>query len=92
MSAHARGTVVAAVALLAVLAGPVHAQHGPTSSSWMAFVGCWEPLGAEDDTGLLCFRPSGDGVEMSNYYEGEVTGTECHTQCADIGHLELTGN
>jgi hypothetical protein len=33
-------------------------------------------MGAEGETGLLCFRPFGNGVEMSNYFEGAVTATE----------------
>lgn len=72
-----RGIGVAVLGLLvAVLTVPVQAQQAQGSSRWMAFVGCWEPLGAEGETGLLCFRPAGDGVEMSNYFEGEVTATE----------------
>ena len=62
--------------LLAALASPLQAQVGTSSSGWLPFIGCWEPLGAEGDAGLLCFRPSGDGVEMSNVVEGEVTAVE----------------
>jgi len=75
MSAHTHRIGLAAL-LLAALALPAHAQQAVGSSGWLAFVGCWEPMGAEGEAGLLCFRPSGDGVEMSNHYEGEVTATE----------------
>ncbi len=42
---------------------------------WSAFIGCWLPTGSEQP-GLLCFRPSGAGVEMFNVVEGEVTAVE----------------
>lgn len=77
MSAFARCTRLAAAGLLlASLASPAQAQVTEGSSQWLAFVGCWEPVGSEGEAGLLCFRPSGSGVEMSNLLEGEVTATE----------------
>jgi len=33
-------------------------------------------MGVEGDAGLLCFRPAGDGVEMFNVADGNVTATE----------------
>ncbi|MDH3208451.1 MAG: hypothetical protein OEO79_17755 [Gemmatimonadota bacterium] len=77
MSPQTRGTSLAIGALLlAALASPLQAQAGAASSRWLPFIGCWEPLGAEGDAGLLCFRPSGDGVEMSNVLEGQQTAIE----------------
>jgi hypothetical protein len=75
MSTQTRGIGLAAlVLLLGTLAVPAEAQDAP--SRWVAFVGCWEPLSADGDAGLLCFESSGNGVEMSNVFEGEVTATE----------------
>src|SRR5688572_12513035 len=54
------------------LPGAAHAQD----ARWSAFVGCWLPAGGGPEAGLLCFRPSGAGLEMFNVAEGEVTGTE----------------
>ena len=45
-------------------------------SRWLPFIGCWEALGAEDEIGLLCFEPAGDGVEVTNYVGGEISSTE----------------
>ena len=76
MSAYTRGIGFAAIGLLvATLSVPATAQ-AQSSGGWLAFMGCWEPLAAEGETGLLCFERSSDGVEMSNYFEGEVTATE----------------
>ncbi|MBM4184524.1 MAG: hypothetical protein FJ207_09880 [Gemmatimonadetes bacterium] len=59
--------------LLAVaFAAPLTAQQ---DARWAAFVGCWVPVGAGGEA-LLCFRPSGGGVEMFNVSNGEVTATE----------------
>lgn len=77
MSAHMSRTSLAACGvLLAVLALPLQAQVDQSSSRWLPFIGCWEALGAEGDAGLLCFRSSGSGVEMSNVFEGDITATE----------------
>ena len=62
------GLVVLALAL------PAHAQSG--GNGFTPFVGCWEPVDAGDEAGLLCFRPAGVGVEMFNVVDGEVVSTE----------------
>ena len=56
------------------LALPVQAQSG--GNGFTAFAGCWEPLDAGEEAGLLCFRPTGAGVEMFNVVDGEVVSTE----------------
>jgi hypothetical protein len=60
--------------LALALALPVLAQSG--GNGFTAFVGCWEPLDADEQAGLLCFRPAGAGVEMFNVVDGEVVSTE----------------
>lgn len=77
MNARARWSAVVVCGLfLAAAAAPLSAQLVGSASRWTSFVGCWEPTGAEEDPGLLCFRLSGDGVEMTNVFEGEVTARE----------------
>jgi hypothetical protein len=50
------------------------------TSSWQAFFGCWASArpGAQEGDGetVLCFRPSGEGVEVSTLVDGEETGAE----------------
>jgi hypothetical protein len=59
---------------LGALALPLQAQSG--GNGFTAFVGCWEPLDAGDEAGLLCFRPSGAGVEMFNVLDGDIVSSE----------------
>ena len=59
------------------LALPAQAQSG--GNGFAPFVGCWEPLDAGDAAGLLCFRPSGGGVEMFNVVDGGIVSTELIT-------------
>jgi hypothetical protein len=75
MNARTHLTSLFGVGLLLVAAAlPAAAQTG--AGGWTPFVGCWEPLDAGDQAGLLCFRPSGTGVEMFNVVEGEVAASE----------------
>jgi len=76
MSARTRRISAVSFTLLAaslLLAPGLGAQQSPT---WLPFVGCWEPVSAEEDPGLLCFRLAGGGVELTNVFEGEVTASE----------------
>jgi hypothetical protein len=63
------------VALLLGASAPT-AQAQAAGNGWSAFAGCWEPLDAGDEAGLLCFRPSGAGAEMFNMVGGEVVSRE----------------
>lgn len=67
-------TILAGVAALA-LALPAQAQQD-RDGRWMAFVGCWEAVGAEDELGLMCFDYDGDGVMLTNHVGGQVASTE----------------
>lgn len=60
--------------LLVALAAPARGQMG--DSRWSAFVGCWEPVDAGAEAGMLCFRPSGRGVEMFTVVDGAIASTE----------------
>jgi len=74
---HARLTGLGALAFLVIaFAAPTESLSAQQATRWRAFVGCWEAMGVEGDAGLLCFRPAGDGVEMFNVFEGEITATE----------------
>jgi len=66
--------LIGAVALAAI-AVPARAQEN-ADGRWLPFVGCWEPLDAEPDAGLLCFTPADGGVQMSNMAAGEAFATE----------------
>lgn len=57
------------------LAAPASAQ-ADRDARWMAFVGCWEAVGAEDDLGLLCFDFDDGGVALTNHVDGQVASTE----------------
>jgi len=72
-TAHAL-TALAATAALTLFAPSGQAQE--TDGRWLAFVGCWEAVGAEDEIGLLCFEPADGGVELTNYVDGELASTE----------------
>jgi hypothetical protein len=67
-------TVLAGVAAL-TLAVPAQAQQD-RDGRWMAFVGCWEAVGAEEELGLMCFDYDGDGVMLTNHVGGQVASTE----------------
>jgi hypothetical protein len=58
----------------ALAATPVAAQID--DNRWLAFLGCWSPADGEAASGLLCFRPTDGGVEMSTVVSGEVVSTE----------------
>ncbi|MDZ7779511.1 MAG: hypothetical protein U5R14_06155 [Gemmatimonadota bacterium] len=49
-------------------------EAGLDDPRWTAFVGCWEPTAGdrEDEAGLLCVRPAGEGVEMFTIQDGAV--------------------
>jgi hypothetical protein len=68
------GTLLATGLAVLAFALPLQAQSG--SGGLTAFVGCWQPVDAGDEAGLLCFRPSGAGVEMFNVVDGETVSTE----------------
>jgi len=73
------GLSVAAGALaLALAALPAAGQvdTADVDSRWLPFIGCWQAVGAEEDIGLLCFSPAGEGVEVTNYVDGEISSIE----------------
>lgn len=75
MDARTHGTrLFGAALLLGALALPARGQMA--EPRWLPFVGCWAPVGAEGGAGLLCFRPSQEGVEMVNIVDGEVASSE----------------
>ena len=69
-----RGRALLGAALLS--AGLAPAASAQVDPRWAAFLGCWVPAGAPDDAGLLCFRPSGAGLEMFNVVNGAVAASE----------------
>lgn len=75
---HLSAAAAFGVLAMAALAAPVQAQEG--DDRWLPWTGCWEPASAEafqdEARGMLCFRPTADGVEMLTVESGEVTATE----------------
>ena len=61
-----------AVALAAV-PGALNAQE---RLAWQPFLGCWQPDGAEEEQGVLCFVANGDLLEMVTVAGGEITHRE----------------
>ncbi len=75
MNARTHGTrLFGAGLLLGMLALPARGQVA--EPRWLPFVGCWSPVGAETGAGLLCFRPSQNGVQMVNVVDGAVASSE----------------
>lgn len=73
--ANIRKTVLAALAL--ALGGSPLVGQGAADPRWTPFLGCWEPVGETEVEGMLCVRPSGAGVEIFTWSEGEqVTSDE----------------
>ena len=68
------GTGLFAGALLLAMTLPAQAQIQDTR--WLPFVGCWEGVDGPADAGLLCFRPTSDGVEMTSFAAGEAVASE----------------
>lgn len=68
-----RGALLGLLATLA-LSAPLRAQD--VDPRWLPWVGCWEPVG-EDDTGeVLCVRPAGAGVEVTEVADGAVRSSQ----------------
>jgi hypothetical protein len=58
---------------LALAALPVQAQSDPR---WLPWVGCWEAAEEGSSGELLCVRPAGAGVEVSEISDGAVRATQ----------------
>ncbi len=71
-----------ATALLVGGMGPVAAYAQGTDGRWLAWIGCWQPVGeaasADAPDAMLCFQPlaSDIGVEMISVEDGEIVGRE----------------
>ena len=74
MTSIGRKLLLAATCALALLAARgLEAQE--LDPRWLPLIGCWEPL-KEETPGLLCVRPSGPGVEVTEMVEGVVRSTQ----------------
>ena len=73
-------TKTAAIGLLAGLAalatiafrGPAEAQERGLRAGWQPYVGCWEPMTAGEDQGILCLVAEAQDVEMLTMVDGEI--------------------
>ena len=73
----------AAVGWLAIGWAPSDARSQETDERWLAFSGCWQPVGEARDPdapdALMCFQPApegGAGVEMVSVEDGEIVASE----------------
>jgi hypothetical protein len=66
--------VTAALLGLALAAPRVDAQQN--DPRWTPWVGCWEPVAEESAGDLLCVRPAGAAVEVTEIVEGTVRSTQ----------------
>lgn len=62
------------LAVMAAIAihGPAGAQEGGLRAGWQPYLGCWQPMDAEEDQGILCLVADGRDVEMLTIVEGAV--------------------
>lgn len=80
--AGAGGTLSALIFLFAAAAGARTASAQETDARWLAWMGCWQPVGeTAGETApdaLLCFQPLADdvGVEMVSVEGGEIVARE----------------
>ncbi|MDA1104870.1 MAG: hypothetical protein O2956_14895, partial [Gemmatimonadetes bacterium] len=70
-----RASLIAGALLSTVAVAPAHGQE-VAEARWLAFVGCWEAVNSDVESGLLCFMPASDGVEMFNVVDGNIASTE----------------
>ena len=73
MKAHRYGMGVLSAAFIAVALTAASLSAQDLDGRWMAFLGCWEPIGEATDSGLLCVRQVADGVELFTVVAGEIT-------------------
>ena len=73
MKAHRYGMGVLSAAFLAVAVSTASLAAQDLDGRWMAFLGCWAPIGEATDSGLLCVRHVEDGVELFTVVAGEIT-------------------
>ncbi len=73
---------VLVIGLLAAVTGPGTAYAQESDERWLAWMGCWQPVGEAAARGapdaLVCFQPlAGDvGVEMVSLEDGEIVARE----------------
>ncbi len=73
-------TKTTAIGLLANLAtvvpitfpGPATAQERGLRAGWQPYVGCWEPVTAGEDQGILCLVAEARDVEMLTIVDGDI--------------------
>jgi hypothetical protein len=72
-------TAALAALFITAAAGPLRAQE--SDPRWLPWIGCWQPVDDDSSADLLCIRPSGAGVEVSEIVDSRVSTT--HTLAAD---------
>ena len=76
MTRDTRGLLIATKALLIALVATSGLNAQERDGRWSPWFGCWEPVTLGPDRALLCVRPAGAGVDVSEVIEGEVVSTQ----------------
>lgn len=71
-----RGLLIAANALLISLALTPGLTAQDRDGRWSPWFGCWEPVTRNAEPALLCVRPAGAGVDVSEVVAGEVLSSQ----------------
>ncbi|MDE2763391.1 MAG: hypothetical protein OXK74_11490 [Gemmatimonadota bacterium] len=66
------GLLAGLAAAAPIFPGPATAQELGLRAGWQPYVGCWEPVTAEEDQGILCLVPEARDVEMLTMVDGEI--------------------
>ena len=90
LSIGALATLGVAVAL-AGIPNALEAQERNTRIAWQPFLGCWQPDGADEEQGVLCFVADGAHVEMVTVAGGEITHREPFTADGQLRRIEQDG-
>ena len=71
-----RGFLITASALLIALVATHGLAAQDRNGRWSPWVGCWEPVAGDAAPSLLCVRPAGAGVDVSEIMDGAVRATQ----------------
>ena len=71
-----RGFLITAKALLIALVATHGLDAQDRDGRWSPWVGCWEPVAVDAPPALLCIRPAGAGVDVSEITEGAVRSSQ----------------
>lgn len=83
--------ILGAAAAFGGIPGALEAQERNTRIAWQPFLGCWQPDGAEEGEGVLCFVADGNQLEMVTVAGGEITHREPFAADGQLRRIEQDG-